>query len=232
MTLPPGAGLLGLPQWVPVKISPELYWWWRKYGPFDYKVRSSTFRNYTAYNFGATGAASNLSQEVIFKLASAAAPSAIDIDQVYQPSLTDQFSTDAESLETLRKMIESDVDIIRIARDFTWTKDKSKWPRDDAGLTDARWGKYRALFEKLHLQEGVFRTEDFPGAIFFILRSKGLCVAGSSSGYVYSERPLTPLTESPVKVLDAAMRIHTEKRIAYVFRGLKPHWYAFYEIDW
>jgi hypothetical protein len=230
--LPRGAVPLEVPNWIPIPMRTQQYWWWRKYGPFDYKTTSSKFRNYTAYNFGATAAAANISQGVVIKLAVAAAPSAGDIELLDRPILADQFNTDARDLETLHEMIETDVDITRIARDFTWKKDKSKWPRHDVGLTDARWGKYRAWFEKLHLQEGVFRTEDFPGAIFFILRSKGLCVAGSSSGYVYSERELTPLTDSPAKALEIEARSQSEKRIAYVFRRLKPNWYAFYESDW
>jgi len=173
-----------------------------------------------------------MSQESIVALARAAAPTPSDIRLLDQPSLADQFNGDADSLDTLRKMAQSDLSLIRIARDFTWLQDKSNWPREDVGLTRARWAEYRGLFEKLQVQEGIVRTAEFPGAIFFILRSKGICVAGSSSGYVYSELPLGPVTESPAIALDAEARSHPELGYAYVFRRLIPNWYAFYEFDW
>src|ERR1700730_1596479 len=67
-SLPRGAVLLEVPKWVPVPISPEMYWWWRKYGPWDYKVQSSQFRAFTSYNFGATGAAAKVQQQVLLTL--------------------------------------------------------------------------------------------------------------------------------------------------------------------
>jgi len=230
--LPRGAVLLEVPKWVPVPISPEMFWWWRKYGPWDYKVQSSKFRDFTSFNFWATGASAKVPQQVLLTLARAAAPVPSDIDLLDQPSLVNQFNASADGLEKLRKMAAADKRVIRIAVDFTWLKEKSNWPRDDVGLTPARWSEYRALFEKLHVQEGIVRTDDFPGAIFFVLRAKGLCVAGSSSGYVYSERPLNPISEAPVAALDAEARSHSEQGRAYVFRPLKSNWYAFYQIDW
>jgi hypothetical protein len=119
LTLPKGAVLQEVPGWLPLSISPGQYWWWRKYGPLDYKTRSSKFRSYTAYNFGATAAAAKMSQDSVIKLAAAAAPSTRDIGLLDSPILADQFNIDANDLETLREMIESDVNIIRIARDFT-----------------------------------------------------------------------------------------------------------------
>jgi hypothetical protein len=231
-SLPRGAVLLEVPKWVPVPISPEMYWWWRKYGPWDYKVQSSQFRAFTSYNFGATGAAAKIPQQVLLTLAQAAAPLPTDIALLDQPNLADQFNASADGLETLRKMAVADERMTRIAVDFTWLKDKSNWPRDDVGLTPARWSEYRALFEKLHIQEGIVRTGDFPGAIFFVIGAKGLCVAGSSSGYVYSEQPLRPLSETPVNALDTEARSHSDQGRAYVFRPLKSNWYAFYQLDW
>ena len=129
-------------------------------------------------------------------------------------------------------MAEADADLIRIARDFTWLRSKSSWPRGDIGLTETRWWEYRALFEKLGSHDGIVRTEEFPGAVFIVLRAKGLCIAGSSSGYVYSEQPLTPTTESPGSTLDVEKHQHPDRGQAYVFRPLRPNWYAFYEVDW
>lgn len=232
MSLPIGAVQTDVPTWIPFPIQPELYWWWRKYGPLDYKVQSSKFRDFTSYNFGQSSAAAKMSQGAIVALARAAVPIPGDIPLLDRPSLAGQFKRDANSFDTLRKMAQSDLNLTRIARDFTWLRDKSNWPREDVGLTGARWAEYRGLFEKLHIQEGIVRTADFPGAIFFIVKSKGLCVAGSSSGYVYSELPLGPVTKSPATALDAEVRSHPGQGYAYVFRLLTPNWYAFYEFDW
>jgi hypothetical protein len=231
-SLPRGAVLLAVPEWVPVPISPEMYWWWRKYGPWDYKVQSSQFRAFTSYNFGATGAAAKIPQQALLTLAQAAAPLPSDISLLDQPNLVSQYNTIADGLETLRKMTMADERLTRIAIDFTWLKDKSNWPRDDVGLTAARWSEYRALFEKLHIQEGIVRMDDFPRAIFFVVRAKGLCIAGSSSGYVYSEQPLAPVSETPLNALDTEARSHSDQGRAVVFRPLKSNWYAFYQLDW
>jgi hypothetical protein len=230
--MPPGAVLLDVPGWISVPITRNLYWWWRKYGPWDYKVQATKFKPFTLYNFGATGAAAGLPQNALEALAGEAGPTTNDLAPLDQPNLAEQFEVNAEALETLRKMAEADADLSRIARDFTWLTDKSNWPRDDVGITPARWAEYRALFDKVHLQDGVVRTEDFPDAIFFVSKAKGLCVAGSSAGYVYSARALSPLTRSPASALDAEARRRANEGFAYVFRHLKENWYAFYEIDW
>src|SRR5437660_1413780 len=83
------------------------------------------------------------------------------------------------------------------APDFTWLDSISKWPRAAIGFSEARWNEYRGLFTNLTLREGIVRTEDFPGAIFFVARVRGLCVGGSSAGYVYSNTPLTPTADLP-----------------------------------
>lgn len=232
ITLPPGAVLLEVPQWVPVPISREMYWWWRKYGPWDYKVQSSQFIPFTSYNFGASGAAAKVPQQTLLTLAQAAAPLPSDIGLLDQPRLADEFKASETELESLRKMADADAGLIRIAVDFTWQKDNSHWPRNDTGLTPERWSEYRALFAKLHVQEGLVRSADFPGAIFFVIKAKGLCVAGSSSGFVYSERSLAPVSETPVSALDAEARSHAGAGKVYAFHQLKPNWYAFYELDW
>jgi hypothetical protein len=120
----------------------------------------------------------------------------------------------------------------RIASDFTWLDGDTKWPRDEVGFNSTRWDEYRSLFKSLSLTEGIVRTQDFPGAIFFVARSNGLCTGGSGAGYVYSTSQLFPNSSSPLKALDFEARSNASKHYAYVFKPLKDDCYTFYEVDW
>jgi len=165
-------------------------------------------------------------------LAQASKPTPEDVKSLDYPELQAGFIRAARSLDSLRKMAEEDAHAIRIAPDFTWLDSNTRWPRDDIGFSQARWREYRSLFEALSLPEGIVRTEDFPGAIFFIARVRGLCIGGSSAGYVYSTRPLTPTVAAPIEALDAEARATPSRHYAYVFKTLHAGWYAFYEVDW
>jgi len=135
-------------------------------------------------------------------------------------------------LDSLRRMAEQDAHLVRIAADFTWLDSNTNWPREDIGFSQARWNEYRSLFERVSLLEGIVRTEDFPGAILFLARVRGLCTGGWSAGYIYSTRPLTPTVESPKEALDAEARATPSRHYAYVFETLNAGWYVFYEVDW
>jgi hypothetical protein len=229
---PASANAVVVPQWLAFPISPALYEKWRKYGQWDYKQQGFQYRDYTQFNFGATGGAAGLDEKSVTALAQSAKPTRDDVKSLDYPELQGNFLRDAEELDRLRTMAEQDAHLIRIAVDFTWLDTESKWPRENIGFSEARWSEYRSAFKKLSLSEGIVRTEDFPGAIFFVTRVKGLCTGGSSAGYVYSTAPLTPTTKSPQDDLDAEARKNPSKHYAYVFKPLKANWYAFYQIDW
>jgi hypothetical protein len=125
-----------------------------------------------------------------------------------------------------------DAHVIRIAQDFTLLDTDSSWPREDIGFSEARWNEYRALFNKMGLAEGMIRTEDFPGAILFVARVKGLCIGGSSAGFAYSEAVLSPIVASVEDALKEELRKDPKKHGDYVFKRLKANWYAFYQVDW
>lgn len=209
-----------------------LYAKWRKYGQWDYKQRGFKYRDFTSFNFGVTGRSVGLSKDEILALARLSQPTQDDVRSLDDPELVTSFHRNADALDTLRAMAQQDARVIRIAKDFTGLESTTEWPRKDIGFSEERWNEYRSLFEKLSLAEGIVRSEDFPGAIFFIVRVKGLCVSGSSSGYVYSTKELTPVVDSPGDALDAEMKGDANKGYAYVFKPLKANWYAFYEVDW
>jgi hypothetical protein len=221
-----------VPEWLAFPIPPALYEKWRKYGQWDYKQQGFQYRDSTQFNFGATGGAAGLDQKSLIALAQSAKPTRDDVNSLDYPELQSDFSRDVEGLDKLRTMAEQDAHLIRIAVDFTWLDTNSKWPRENIGFSEARWSEYRSAFKKLSLSEGIVRTDDFPGAIFFITRAKGLCTGGSSAGYAYSTARLTPITNSPRDDLDTEARKNPSRHNAYVFKPLKANWYAFYQIDW
>lgn len=223
---------LAVPKWVPVPIPPALYQKWRKYGQWDYKQRAFKYRDFTHLNFGATGSAAGFDEKALLALAEASKATPEDIKRLDDPELKASFAQDRELLETLRRMAEQDAHVMRIAPDFTWLNSSTKWPREDIGFSQTRWNEYRSLFKRLALLEGIVRTEDFPGTLFFVARVRGLCTGGLSAGYAYSTNALTPTVESPRESLDAVVRAAPSQPYAYVFKPLGAGWYAFYEVDW
>ncbi len=165
-------------------------------------------------------------------LVQATKPTPTDVHTLDEAGLQTHFARSADVLDELRIMAEHDSRLIRIAADFTYLDNSSAWPRKDVGISDARWDEYRSRFDKLPLQEGIVRTEDFPGAVFFVVVAKGLCTGGSSAGYVYSVRKLSPTSNSPAETLNADARNNPDRYYSYVFEPLKPNWYLFYEVDW
>jgi hypothetical protein len=220
------------PAWLPFALPPELYERWRKYGPWDYKQQGFKYRDYTRFGFGATGSAAGFDVDALTALTQAARPNPADLHNLAEAHLEKRFDKNEGVLEKLRVMAEEDPQLIRIAADFTYLASNDSWPRKDIGVTNSRWDAYQSLFQKVPLQEGIVRTEDFPGAIFFVAVSRGLCTGGSSAGYVYSTKKLSPTSNSPVKALDGEAREKPDRNYAYAFKELKRNWYVFYELDW
>jgi len=211
----------------------KLYPYWRKYGPWDYKQQGSKYLDFTNFNFGATGRAAGFSEEALLALANRSHPSMEDILALDDPELVAGFVRNAGPLEKLREMAEEDSAVIRIARDYTGPIADARSPLANTNLPQPRWDEYRSAFEKLDLVEGMVRTEDYPKAIFFIARSKGLCTGGTSAGYVHSGTALSPVVYSPGQALvEIARKKSSQGGIYYVFQALKSEWYAFYEADW
>lgn len=209
-----------------------MYEKWRKYGQWDYKQIGFSYRDFTQFNFGATASAAKIDKEAALAMVEAFKPSPADIQSLVEPDLEPNFKRNTYDFEKLLKMAEQDSRVNRIAQDFTWVDSNTKWPRDDLGFSNARWDEYRSLFKSLTLTEGIVRTQDYPGSVFFLARSFGLCTGGSSAGYVYSATPLAPISNSPSEALDEEAHKNGSRHYAYVFKPLKTNWYTFYEVDW
>ena len=221
------------PNVVPAGANREwLYARWKKYGQWDYNQRSFVYRDFTLFDFGATGAAAGIDLQTLSALTRSSQATPQDIQNLDNPNLIANFTKNISAFDRLRDMAVEDKHLVRIAPDYTWLDTDLQWPRNQVGISDERWSEYKSLFQKLDVPDGVFQTDDFPGAIFFIARSKGLCTGGSGAGYVYSATRLSPTSEHPTRDLDYQARKNPNRHYAYTFQEIKPNWYAFYEVDW
>lgn len=126
-------------------------------------------------------------------------------------------------------MSDGDARVVRIAPDFTRLDDDWNWPRPDSllGISHRRWDEYRSLFRTLGLDAGLEREQlDSAGAVVIILTAStsGIVGSGSSKGYAYSTRTLSPLYST----LDTLPRPRFAHGVA--FRHIRGNWYL--EYDW
>ena len=101
-------------------------------------------------------------------------------------SLRSQFIEHQDTYQRLLTMFEEDSRLVRIAPDFTRLVDDRSWPRDDVGISLARWQEYRALFRAAGIPAGVERQDQ---KVFFYVSGAGLSVSGSTRGFVHAKNP-------------------------------------------
>ena len=112
-------------------------------------------------------------------------------------SLQERFFSHQEDFQKLLDMYQQDAHLVTIAPDYTLLDTDGSWPRKNIGISPERWQQYRQLFSELGLSGGVGRTDDYPGAIYFLVSARGFVAPSPSSykGYFYSPNPPTPLLE-------------------------------------
>ena len=103
-----------------------------------------------------------------------------------------------------------------MAEDFTRLESDWSWPREDVGLSDERWNRYRDLFERAELDGGIERQGEY---IFFYMSAVGLGISGRSRGVAFG-------TSEPSEI-SADLDSRRGEGISYV--RLEPGWYLF---DW
>jgi hypothetical protein len=204
---------------------------WRKYGEWDYKQSNSAYEPATKFNFGATGSAAGLSQQDLMALRRVALPTLDDVTMMKRLDLAHVFKRNRKQLEGLRDMAVEDAHLARIAADYTSLMEGSMWPTNRQKISDQRWSRYKEAFKSVGLQEGLVRGTNSPGVITFIFHAEGLCVAGSSCGFVFSKKKLEPLTNDPATTLNDLVR-NRQSSIVTVYERLDANWYSFYELDW
>lgn len=80
-----------LPAWLPFPIPIEFYQYIRKYGPWDTKQQGYKYREFTQFNFGATGSAAGLDEGAILALDRASKPNPTDLQQLEKAELDMRF---------------------------------------------------------------------------------------------------------------------------------------------
>lgn len=146
--------------------------------------------------------------------------------------LLDTFRAREGSFNRLKKMVEEDSHVVRIAHDFTWLDNNLNWPRPDSelGFSVQRWDEYRRIFREINLEEGVVWYSTPGGPVLLLASVRGRLSGGSEKGYAFSTQPLAPLFES----LDHADQEIKKKNLpltAPVYKRINDNWYLYYKKD-
>ncbi len=204
----------------------------KKFGEMDWKQHNNLYESSTGFMFGAAGAKASIPESAIMDLVRAANPTPDDIELMKSMQLEEQFETKRRALEELLKLSEQDSHLFRISPEYTSAGERSNWPKDKERISQSRWSDYKRRFQQLGLAEGIVKTYDHPDAVFFIVHSEGLCVAGASCGYVYSKSTMGPTSDRPLEKLDELVKANAKDGHATVYHAKGDGWYVFYELDW
>lgn len=133
-----------------------------------------------------------------------------------EDALRSRFTEHQAVFEELLAMFEADSHLVRVAPDFTRLRDDWSWPRENVGISDERWERYRRLFREADIESGIERHGD---QILFYMSTIGLAVSGRSRGVAYTR-------ERPLEISDD-LDSRSGEGISYV--PLHDEWYLF---DW
>jgi len=128
-------------------------------------------------------------------------------------------------------MSQEDVNVVRVADDFTRLKNDWSWPRPESrwGITAARWNEYRRLFKAAGVSTGWEKDE--LGNVYFIAHTHGLSIGGGSKGLVRCfisgdpEKAFPPCAEQKEK----GQSKDDTNSDGYSYRKIGPDWYIFEE---
>lgn len=160
---------------------------------------------------------------VLLLMWSCAAPSDASLDR--------QFLRHHSDFDALSRMSQEDVNVVRVADDFTRLKNDWSWPRPEScwGITAARWNEYRRLFKAAGVSTGWEKDE--LGNVYFIAHTHGLSIGGGSKGLVRCfssgdpEKTFPPCTERKEK----GQSKNDTNSDGYSYRRIGPDWYIFEE---
>jgi len=133
-----------------------------------------------------------------------------------EAELRRRFEAQRPALEEILRLAREDSHLVRIAPGFTRLEGDWSWPREDVGLTPERWDRYRALFERAGVADGIDVQES--GDVFFYVSGVGLGISGASRGFVYCATPPSPVMQS----------IDGFRGDGIVYAALAPRWFLFH----
>ena len=146
-------------------------------------------------------------------------------------TLADQFPTARTDLELLLAMAQQDSNLVRIDPAWLMTRDFSQFTAatPETGISPERWERYRQLFKRNHITQGIRRNPE-TGDAFVIVQSTGLLNRGSSDGYLHCgpgpEHAYLPCAASQASGAHSHGAAGDE---AYSFIRLAGGWYAYSE---
>ena len=145
-------------------------------------------------------------------------------------ALTRQFLAHRADFERIVAMANVDTHLTRIAPEFTWLDNNVAWPREDVGISEQRWDRYKRLFRSVGAPVGIMH--DAPTHMVIIpLVVEGLVPSGAVKGVVYSPRPLSPILHSLDKKPPAKFWNGPDRSHVLVYKPIEGHWYLYYE-EW
>lgn len=133
-----------------------------------------------------------------------------------EDALRQQFAQHKNIIIQILEMQLQDSKVVRIAPTFTRLDNDWNWPRKDLGFSSERWDKYRALFERAGITDGI---QNDGGYIWYYVSSYGLGMSGASRGFVYTKQPPNP-------VVHKISECPPGKGICYI--ALEESWYLFH----
>ena len=147
------------------------------------------------------------------------------------PSLTtlaERFSSEQADLEMILAMAEHDGNLIRIDPAWLMTKNFQQFQEatPETGISAKRWDKYRELFKRNSITQGIQRDPQTQDA-FILVKSFGLLNRGFSSGYLHCgpgpDHFYRPCSSSQ----STGSHQFTRGDQAYSFVKLPRGWYAY-----
>ena len=132
------------------------------------------------------------------------------------------FEEHRSGFDTLRRMLDDDPELLRVAWDFYGTRISRSSHKPSALLPRKRWATYRELFRELQLANGVRQQQagKYGRAIFFYVSSGGILDSTSTKGIAYTSEPPEALRNS----LDDPL----ERGIQYGYKHIEGNWYIFF----
>jgi hypothetical protein len=130
-------------------------------------------------------------------------------------ALRKAYSQNKNALVELLHMQLEDPRLVRIAPSFTRLDTDWSWPRENIGISQDRWDKYRRLFRQANIADGIQRDH---GYLFYFVASEGLAIGGTSRGFAYT-------TALPTIIVDHLSDCPREESVCFV--KVEPDWYIF-----